>query len=178
MHLDLALSDFSFSLRCSRVKWLRTTLPFPLPLPFLDFPLPLLFLLYQRLHVLPNATVQHVQLLRAPQVFQGSLGQLLRTRITRSPRTLPRRLLGPQGTLARLRLQRLGRSLYCSPPPDPDPPHSNHPPHSTRHRQCKPFKCYPYLLGGNLKVYHFWSEGGLTCGGLVVLTTSLTQVDA
>ena len=40
MHLDLALSDFNLSLRCSRVKWLRTTLPFPLPLPFLDLTLP------------------------------------------------------------------------------------------------------------------------------------------
>ena len=97
---------------------------------------------YQRLHVLPTATVQHVQLLRTPRVPQGSLGQLLRTRITRSPRTLPRRLLGPLGTLARLRPQRPGRRLHCSPPPNPDPLHSNHPPHSTRHRQCKPYRSY------------------------------------
>ena len=62
-----------------------------------------------------NATVQHVQLLRTPRVPQSSLEQLLRTRITRSPRTLPHRLLGPLGTLARLRSQRLGRRLPCNP---------------------------------------------------------------
>ena len=117
--------------------------------------------------MLPTAVVQHVQLLRTPRVPQGSLGQLLRTRTTRSPRTFSRRLLGSVGTLPRLRPQRLDRTLHCSPPPGPDPPHSNHPPHSTRHRQCKPYRSYPYLLGGKLKVYHFWSEGGLIHRGLV-----------
>ena len=45
--------------------------------------------------MLPDVTVQHVQLLRTPRVPQGSLQQLLRTRITRSPHVLLRRLLAP-----------------------------------------------------------------------------------
>ena len=115
----------------------------------------------------PNAVVQHVQLLRTPRVPQGTLGQLLRTRITRSPRTLLRRLPGYLGTLARLRPQRLDRRLHCSPPHGPDPPHSNHPPIVPGIGSVN-LMSYPYLLGGNLKFYDFCSEDGLNYGGLAV----------